>query len=415
MRRALAAIGVAFIVITVGFVALSLRPERAAASLVETRATSAANCPPRNAIADAPEVTVTIDANGKVADWAPVVAPYKEQLAMSIGASSRLLRNSGVYEQLTAALPAILVASGPYADEMRQVAHVLGIDLVDVVGFNVIYELAGGCTSIVANARVGTPTLLHGRNLDYDSFEGLEHAVVKVNFVDATDGAVAFSCATFAGYVGCLTGVRAGRFSVSLDQRYVQAGAALVLSKNFAAAFPTDGEQHGVAFAFYLRDMLHNGPSYTEAVTLVQTAPFVLGAYVTIGGIAPGEGAVVFATRRGEQSTEGHLYEISGTHAPSPPSESYPCTEQWCLVTNFDTLADAAAFSPAELYRIQGGRTNLQAAMPELTSSSLMSDVLTQCPSQTVDSTPTLYSAVMEARTGLLNVKKTILAAAPAA
>lgn len=410
-RSLIAAIG-ALLVVGAALVALSVRPEWEA-SLVQTRASTAGGCPPTNAVTDAPEVTVTIGADGKVADWTPAVAPFRQQLVKSIGAISALLRREGVYDMLAAKLPAILAASGPYADEMTQVAQVLGLELIDVVGYNVLYELAGGCTSIVANAQgAGTATLLHGRNLDYSSFGGLETTTIKVHFANEADGAVAFSCATFAGYVGCLTGVRAGRFSVSLNQRYVQVGAELVLSKNFAAAFPPDGGAHGVAFAFFLRDALRAGPSYAEAFAQVLAAPFVLGAYVTVGGIAPGEGAVIYAGRRGEQGLlDGRLFEIG------EPSGKYdPCTETFCLQTNYDSLEDAAARSPAEAYRFEGGRANLQAAMPTLSPSTLLSDVLKRCPSQTVDdASPTLYSAVMEARTGLFHLKKTVLAAGPAA
>ena len=95
---------------------------------------------------------------------------------------------------------------GDYGQELRGISQTVGIDLGDVVALNLAYELSALCTSIVAPTSQGT--LLHGRNLDFGDGSAftnqLQNLTVQVQFQQ--NGQVLFESATYAGYVGILTG-----------------------------------------------------------------------------------------------------------------------------------------------------------------------------------------------------------------
>ncbi|KAJ1631350.1 hypothetical protein T492DRAFT_60974 [Pavlovales sp. CCMP2436] len=365
-----------------------------ASALDAPRATSLETCPLANPVESVKEIELRMDANGKVVDYAPVVdafdlADYPAILdAMSTHLGTTLAMFNARFDE-------IMAATGAFGLEMTQLAGLLGVDLKKLLVLNIYYELAGGCTSIVVNSPSGL--LLHGRNLDYSNFgapgHGLDRYTFKARYVDDSSGALLFETATWLGYVGALTGVRKGSFSVTLNQRYNHGTVA----DNFAAAFPDGGsEVKIVAYSFALREQLFEGASYAQVVSNLVATPFAVGAYLTIGGIAPGEGTVIFSTR----PDVGSMTHTFGT----ADGDGYPCASEYCLVTNYDKIADAP--DPGEQFRITGGESNLERAFPTLTASSLMSEVLTQCPTQTVDSYPTVYSVVMEAKSGSFDVRK---------
>ncbi len=61
----------------------------------------------------------------------------------------------------------------------------------------------------------------HGRNLDY-GVPGLQNIAVNVNFT--SKGQTVYQGTTYAGYVGLLTGMKPGAFSLSIDERDTRNG-----------------------------------------------------------------------------------------------------------------------------------------------------------------------------------------------
>jgi acid ceramidase len=57
-----------------------------------------------------------------------------------------------------------------YGEEIRGISAATGIDLAEMIVFNLGYELMGVCTSIVAQDETGH--MYHGRNLDFGLFLG---------------------------------------------------------------------------------------------------------------------------------------------------------------------------------------------------------------------------------------------------
>ena len=67
----------------------------------------------------------------------------------------------------------------PYGDEIKGIANVTGINLGEVVLFNIFYEVFTLCTSLVAQDANGN--VYHARNLDFGVFLGwdLKNDVIK--------------------------------------------------------------------------------------------------------------------------------------------------------------------------------------------------------------------------------------------
>ena len=105
----------------------------------------------------------------------------------------------------------------PYGDEIISIANTTGINLGEVVLYNIFYEIFTLCTSIVAADEQGN--VVHGRNLDFGLFLGwdikndtwklselLRPLIVNINYTKA--GVLQYKTVSFVGFVGVITGVR---------------------------------------------------------------------------------------------------------------------------------------------------------------------------------------------------------------
>jgi hypothetical protein len=119
----------------------------------------------------------------------------------------------GDAKKLLAAMPQ------PYAGEIAGIEAATNISALDLFVVNIMYEVSGACTSIVAQDASGH--ILHGRNLDFGQGKALTTTMrPTLRHLDfQRGGKTVFTSTTFLGYVGCLTCVKPGAFSVSVDTR----------------------------------------------------------------------------------------------------------------------------------------------------------------------------------------------------
>lgn len=375
---------------------------------------------PPNPTKDPIKITVTMDENG-TADWATGNEAYWQTAKASI---QELLQDAtfnqvmGRVQELglkNATDEIINVANdygtdAQYGDEYQQIAQLLDVELFYVIVFNYFYEIAGQCTSFVVNGPDGT--VMHGRNLDYTDLGGYtENTNTQVEFVNSA-GETQYTCTTWAGYIGCLTGMRSGRFSVSLNQRYFNPGEGDI-ERRFIE-FIQELQKHQfdkLAFGIYLRTQLFDDVDFESMVDDVAVngndGNFVNNAYITIGGVATDQGAVlrvpgVFRVK--EQGEDTAVVRI-GTSA-------FPCFADYCFQTNEDSMAMLNNEGPTELFRWNGGVENLQAAISDaapLTPNLLFSRVLLVCPTYvTKDDFLTVYSVAMVPATGAYEGKTVI-------
>jgi len=95
--------------------------------------------------------------------------------------------------------------------------------------------------------------IYHGRNLDY-GFPGLQNLTLSASF--QSNGEEVYHGVAFVGYVGLLTGMRSGKFAVSMDMReYVDRLTIPQIFEGWAKnkfSYKTGGD----AIGFTIRDAL---------------------------------------------------------------------------------------------------------------------------------------------------------------
>ncbi|XP_067894753.1 N-acylethanolamine-hydrolyzing acid amidase-like isoform X1 [Heterodontus francisci] len=118
-----------------------------------------------------------------------------------------------IIEQLAPQLGLILPQ--PYEAEIQGISKALGLRLGDGLLINLVYEISGFCTSIVAQDSRGN--IYHGRNLDYQFSDILRSLTVDLQFVK--NGQIIYTGTTFVGFVGLWTGQSPNKFTISGNAR----------------------------------------------------------------------------------------------------------------------------------------------------------------------------------------------------
>jgi len=172
------------------------------------------------------------------------------------------------------------------ADEMKGLSKALNLKLEEVILINVVYDLTAFnssnfkvCTSIVAQDADGH--IYHGRNLDYNDANFMRNFTIQVDF--QKNGSTLFKASTFIGYVGVITGLKPGKFSITGDER--DSGHFV---DNLLSAL------HHSKLTFMLqREVLQTATSYDEAMHLLTTTHTIAPVYYIVAGNKVGQGAII--------------------------------------------------------------------------------------------------------------------------
>ncbi|XP_077977688.1 N-acylethanolamine-hydrolyzing acid amidase-like [Glandiceps talaboti] len=200
----------------------------------------------------------------------------------------------------------------PYSGELMGMAKAFNMSLGDIVLVNLLYDITAYCTSIVAEDSEGQ--IWHGRNLDYTFTEMLR----DMTFIyDAQrNGTTVYTATTFIGYIGAMTGMRPKAFSISADER--DQGKQWENMLELINALLT-GQASFVSFL--IRDAIANMNNFDEAVHMLSTEQIIAPVYYIIGGMKPGEGAVITRDRLASKD----VWKLDSSN------------ERWFLVeTNYD-------------------------------------------------------------------------------
>lgn len=216
----------------------------------------------------------------------------------------------------------------PYADEMRGLAEATGIPLGEIVLYNIFYELFTVCTSIVAEDPSGK--LFHVRNLDFGLFLGwdvktktweitdaLRPTVVNLDFQKG--GKTVFKSVNFAGYIGILTAVKPGMFTLTMNERFNMDGGYIGVLEWIL------GIRTGKWMGFLTRETMEKAGSYQEAVAMLSQTEMLAPAYFIVGGNKSGEGCVITRSRekaidvwRMDQANNWYILETNYDHWENP-------------------------------------------------------------------------------------------------
>ncbi|XP_074084327.1 acid ceramidase [Macrotis lagotis] len=189
----------------------------------------------------------------------------------------------------------------PFEEELKGIADVSGIPLGEILSFNIFYELFTMCTSIIAEDKKGH--LFHSRNMDFGIFlgwninnntwtvtENLKSISVNLDF--QKNNQTVFKATSFAGYVGSLTGMKPGIFSLTLNERFTLNGGYLGILEWFL------GRRDDTWIGFLMRSVLENATSYEDAKNMLIKTKILAPAYFILGGNKSGQGCVITRDRK---------------------------------------------------------------------------------------------------------------------
>jgi len=216
----------------------------------------------------------------------------------------------------------LLYFPSEFGAEIRGCAEELGVDFGWLSLFNIGYEVTDACTSIVAQTNQNK--ILHVRNMDF--WDGiwltnhLKNLTIQVNY--QSKGKTVFYATSFAGYVGVLSGMRPGGFSVSIDTRNYPEG----ISQLFYEVIAAITEKNASLVSFLSRETLTRVPNFEGAVTSLSNGTLIADVYYIVGGVSANQGAVITRNRLNASDiwrlqTPSRWYEVQTNydHWKQPP------------------------------------------------------------------------------------------------
>lgn len=184
-----------------------------------------------------------------------------------------------------------------YGEELKAMSARSGVKLGRLVILQLVYEAASCCTSIVVPGPDGVPR--HIRTMDW-AMDLLGDLTIEVEFLRG--GKPLFVATTWAGYVGVLTGIKPGSFSVSVNFRIIGDSMWTNIKKAASRCWP---------IGFLLREVFESAADFATAVSWLSNTPLIAPCYFTVCGTQPGEGSLLTRNREGVEQTWN-----LGTHGP---------------------------------------------------------------------------------------------------
>jgi hypothetical protein len=160
-----------------------------------------------------PKYTIDLDKPAEER-WVEVFADFEKPIKKIMKAAGAELTKTEYYT-----LFALLQKSFLTPDQQKELqgaCDAIGLDYKMAIILNFMYELHAFCTSIVAKTPDGS--IIHGRNLDYPYAELFAELTVDLTFVK--NGKTLYVATGTAGSLGIITGMRPGKWSVSINERH---------------------------------------------------------------------------------------------------------------------------------------------------------------------------------------------------
>jgi N-acylethanolamine-hydrolysing acid amidase len=165
------------------------------------------------------------------------------------------------------------------AEELNGISKATGIGVGLLLGVQLAYELCACCTSIIAQDSNGIP--YHVRTMDWE-LAMLKNFTIDVDFMK--NGKVLYSAATWAGYIGILTGMKPHSFSISINYRQLGKSPLNNLINTISMHWPV---------GYVVRQCLQTYTIYGNAVDYLQKALLISPVYITVCGTSKDQGCLI--------------------------------------------------------------------------------------------------------------------------
>lgn len=242
-----------------------------------------------------PTVTLDLDVDPKMR-WDHIVSPRAEEIRAMIKYFSPLMNKTALSILLNMKTEKLMKRfPGDFKKEVEGIARSTGLTVIEIFVYNIMYEVEGLCTSMVSQDSNGH--IYHSRNLDFGLFMGTDEGThnwkltemlrpLLMNVQVMKGGKNLYNMTHYAGYLGLLTGVKAGGFSISVDTRF---------DSNFDEYLVLWllGKYDGEFLSFKTRQVMETEANYTAALHALTHYRPMGPCYIIIGGAQSGEGAVL--------------------------------------------------------------------------------------------------------------------------
>jgi acid ceramidase len=257
-----------------------------------------------------PTVILDLDVDAKTR-WDHIVRPRAEEIRAMVKYFSPLMNQTALTILLNTEVNKIMNRfPGDFKKEIQGVAKSTGLNVIEIFIYNIMYEVEGLCTSMVSQDADGH--IYHSRNLDFGLFLGKDAEThnwkltemlrpLLMNVQVMKGGKNLYNMTHYAGYLGLLTGVKEGGFSISVDTRF---------DSNFDEYLVLWllGKYDGEFLSFKTREIMETEENYTAALQALTHYKPLGPCYIIIGGAQSGEGAVV--TLAGGRDTALQVREL---------------------------------------------------------------------------------------------------------
>lgn len=246
---------------------------------------------------------------------------YKLVMANLLDALEDFLDNSSVINELGKLINNYYFPQ-EYAQELQGCAAAMGVEYGWLSIVNLGYELTEACTSIVSQTIDGK--IYHVRNMDFwDGIwltDHLKNLTITIDYQKG--GKTVFYATSFAGYVGVLSGMKPGAFSISINTRYYpQHGLKNYLDQVLAAIM----EKNNSLVSFLSREVITNENDWDSAINNLSNGALIADVYYIVGGVSANQGAVISRNRLNATDVwvlnSTHWYEVQTNydHWTQPP------------------------------------------------------------------------------------------------
>ncbi|XP_065313149.1 acid ceramidase-like isoform X3 [Gordionus sp. m RMFG-2023] len=191
----------------------------------------------------------------------------------------------------------------PYREEINGISREAGLNKGRVIAYNIFYEIFTFCTSILAVDNSSEQNLYHVRNLDFGLFlgwnsinktwkisEALKPLTVALDY--RRGNVTIYKAVSFVGYLGVLTAMKPGKFSLTVNERFTTDGGGFV-----GILLWLIGCREMNWLSFFTRDLMANALSFQEAREQLKLAPLIAPVYFIIGGLDKTQANVITRSR----------------------------------------------------------------------------------------------------------------------
>ena len=190
------------------------------------------------------------------------------------------------------------IISSEYLEEIEFIASISNFTADEVLIANLYYDVLKfylGCTAFAIETE---GKILHSRNLDWWTDNNMLSEYSKT-FVFQRNGTTVYKTVGWLGFIGALSGVKPGHFSITLN-----------------AVSSKDPAEIAMPVSFLLRDILETAVSFDDAKQKLEETTIVSDCLLLLAGTKKGEMVVIerTPTRSATRTTETNFIIVTNDY-----------------------------------------------------------------------------------------------------